>query len=403
MIPRLKPFIGPEELKSLFPKDKNAVEKFEKAFAEGFSTRHALAFPYGRSALWAFFKALGIEGAEVVQPAYTCSVVGHATVLSNNIPVFVDINLHDYNMDLDLFRKAITPNTRAVLPTHIFGYPMDIDSIDQIVHEAESNYGHRIYVIQDCAHSFEAEWQGRSVINAGDGALFGLNISKQITSIFGGMFTTNDEEIASKLLAFREKYYSEKTLLEKIARSIYLPMSVIAFTETVYGLTYWLQNKTGLLKGLTDAYHLDQKIIFPPDYLKCMAAVEAQVGNEQIKKYQHIKARRREIASTYFDQLKTPDTWVLPPQVEGATYSHFVIRVPDRDRVMKLAARQGIQLGQLIEYSMPHLPSYQKYALPDHYPNSLLCSHSMINLPIYPELNEKKIENIVRILKSTDD
>ena len=161
MIPRLKPFVGSEELLSLFQTRKNAVERFEKAFAAEFSTRHALAFPYGRSALWAFFKAMGIEDAEVVQPAYTCSVVGHATVLSNNIPVFVDINLNDYNMDLDLFRKAITPKTRAVLPTHLFGYPMDVDSVNQIVREAENRFGQRIYIIQDCAHSFEAEWQGR--------------------------------------------------------------------------------------------------------------------------------------------------------------------------------------------------------------------------------------------------
>ena len=114
------------------------------------------------------------------------------------------------------------------------------------------------------------------MVNAGDGALFGLNISKQITSIFGGMFTTNDDEIASKLLAFRDQNFSEKSFLEKLARMVYLPLSALAFTDLVYGLTYWLQNNTRLLKGLTDAYHLDQKIIFPPDYLKCMAAVEAQ-------------------------------------------------------------------------------------------------------------------------------
>ena len=398
MIPRLKPFVGSEEFLSLFKTQKNAIEKFEKAFAAEFSTRHALAFPYGRSALWAFFKAMGIQGAEVVQPAYTCSVVGHATVLSNNIPVFVDITLNDYNMDLDLFRKSITAKTRVVLPTHLFGYPMNVDSVNQIVREAESRFGQRIYIIQDCAHSFEAEWQGRSVINTGDGALFGLNISKQITSIFGGMFTTNDDEIAKKLLAFRDQNFSQKSLLEKLARMVYLPISALAFTDPIYSLTYWLQNNTSFLKGLTDAYHLDQKIVFPPDYLKCMAAVEAQVGYEQLKKYNQIKARRRDIASNYFDQLKTPETWVMPPQIEGATYSHFVIRVPDRDRVMKLAARQGIQLGQLIEYSMPHLPSYQKYALPDHYPNSLLCSQSMINLPIDPGLDQRKVMRIIETI-----
>jgi len=306
--------------------------------------------------------------------------------------------LNDYNMDLDLFRKAITPRTRVVIPTHLFGYPMDIDSINQIVREAESRFSQRIYIIQDCAHSFEAEWQGRSVINAGDGALFGLNISKQITSIFGGMFTTNDDEIASKLLAFRDQNFFEKSLLEKLARMVYLPMSALAFTDSVYGFTYWLQDNTSFLKGLTDAYHLDQKIVFPPDYLKCMAAVEAQIGYDQLKKYNQIKARRREIASTYFDELRIPKTWIMPPQIKGATYSHFVIRVPDRDRIMKLAGRQGIQLGQLIEYSMPHLPMYQKYVLQDQFPNSLLCSQSMVNLPINPGLDQRKVMKIIETI-----
>ena len=122
---------------------------------------------------------------------------------------------------------------------------MDVDSVNQIVREAENRFGQRIYIIQDCAHSFEAEWQGRSVVNAGDGALFGLNISKQITSIFGGMFTTNDDEIASKLLAFRDQNYSEKSLLEKFSRIVYLPLSAIAFNDLVYSFTYWLQNNTG--------------------------------------------------------------------------------------------------------------------------------------------------------------
>jgi perosamine synthetase len=401
MIPRLKPFIGLEEIFSILKPEKDAVVKFESAFAAKFSSRHAISFPYGRSALWAFLKANKIEGAEIVQPAYTCSVVGHATVLSNNIPVFVDINLHNYNMDLDLFHKAITPKTLVVLPTHLFGYPMDVDSVTQIVRDAENRFGHRIYIIQDCAHSFEAEWQGKSVINVGDGALFGLNISKQITSIFGGMFTTNDDEIAAKLLSFREQNYSEKTGLEKFSRFLYLPTAVIAFNDLVYGFTYWLQNKTGLLTQLTDAYHLDEKIHFPPDYLKRLSMVEAQVGLEQLKKYKTIKNMRREIASRYFDLLKLPNSWIMPPEVEGATYSHFVIRVPDRDQLMALAVRDGVQLGQLIEYSMPHLSSYQKYSAPDLFPNSFNCSQFMINLPIYPGLSERNIEKIILFINTS--
>ena len=152
MIPRLKPWIGREELSALFQTNQDAVPLFEKAFADAFSAKHALAFPYGRSALWTFLKAMELQDAEIVQPAYTCSVVAHATVLSGNRPVFVDADLNDYNMNLEQFEQAINVRTRAVIPTHLFGYPMNIDEVDAIVKRAEKRFGQRIYIIQDCAH-----------------------------------------------------------------------------------------------------------------------------------------------------------------------------------------------------------------------------------------------------------
>src|SRR5512138_2304565 len=99
MIPRLKPFLGKEEFLAALRPAKDAVANFEQAFAEKFEARYALAFSYGRSALWAFFKALELEKAEIIMPAYTCVVVAHAAVLSGNIPRFVDIDLTDYNMN----------------------------------------------------------------------------------------------------------------------------------------------------------------------------------------------------------------------------------------------------------------------------------------------------------------
>ncbi len=243
MIPRLKPYLGWEEFFALFQSNKDAVPQFENEFAASFGVKHALAFPYGRSALWAFFKAMNIQDAEIVQPAYTCSVVAHATVLSGNRPVFVDANLSDYNMNLEQFSQAMTPQTRAVIPTHLFGYPMDINKVDAIVKEAEKRFGHRIYIIQDCAHSFDTEWQGQPVITAGDGALFGLGISKQITSIFGGMFTTDDDSIAAKMRKYRDATFQSADWLRNLKRALYLLAIYPAFNETLYGLVYWLQEK----------------------------------------------------------------------------------------------------------------------------------------------------------------
>jgi len=398
MIPRLKPFLGKEEILAIFKNREHAVQRFEQAFAAQFHTKYALAFPYGRSALWAFFKAMGIKDAEVVQPAYTCSVVSHATVLSWNIPVFVDIDLTDYNMNLDLFAEAINERTRAVIPTHLFGYPMDIDRVQKIVKDAEEKYGHKIYIIQDCAHSFDARYKGKPVINSGDGAIFGLGVSKQITSIFGGVFTTNNEVTAKKVREFRDGNFRKSTWEKSLLRYLYLLAVYPAFQPAIYGLVYWVQEKTPFLNRLTKAYHLDEKIHFPPDYLNQMTPIEALVGLEQLIKYTAVRSKRIEIAKKYFGEIHSTNEWVLPPEIDGATYSHFVIRTDARERLLESFASHGIQLGQLIEYSMPHQSAYKEYAKDKLFPNSYLCSNSMINLPIYPNLYNNDIDRIISFL-----
>jgi len=398
MIPRLKPYLGKEEILTIFTSRKHAVRKFENAFATQFHSNNAIAFPYGRSALWAFLNALELKGVEVIQPAYTCSVVAHATVLSGNIPVFVDNTLIDYNMDIGLLADAITPKTRVVIPTHLFGSPMDIDKVNDVVHQAEKQYNHKIWIIQDCAHSFDALFKGKTITTAGDGAFFGLGISKQITSIFGGVFTTNDDVTAIKIREFRDKHFHKPPLKKSVFRYLYLLAMYPTFHPLIYGIVYWLQEKTPFLNGLTKAYHLDEKIHFPPDYLDLMTDIEALVGLEQLKKYTAVRSKRIEIAKKYFDEIRLTNEWVLPPEIDGATYSHFVIRTDVRDQLLTLFASQGIQLGQLIEYSMPHHPLYKKYAKDKPFPNSFLCSNSMINLPIYPNLHNINIDRIISFL-----
>lgn len=379
MIPRFKPRIDKDEVLALLRPGKNAVRRFEKEFAKSFGAADAVAFPYGRSALWAFLKAVGVCGADVVTPSYTCSVVAHAVSLSCNNPKFVDIQLNDYNMDLVGLSDAIDENTRAVIATHIFGYPFDLESLESIVKTAESKYGHKIWIIQDCAHSFAATWKGRQVTTSGDVALYGLNISKMITSIFGGMLTFTDKELAARIREWRDAHFREPGRLKPLLRRLYLLAALTAFNEVIYGFTWWLQNKTPFLNRLTKAYHLDDKIHFPPDYLDQMLDVEANVGIVQLQKYDRIIQRRRENAAWYDMNLPDRNDWTLPPIVQGATYSHYVIRTQNRESILRTCAKQKIELGQLIDYNVADLKSYSGIA---HCPNSRAASETVINLPV---------------------
>lgn len=396
MIPRFKPWLDRKELFALFKPNSGAVRRFEDQFAREFGANDAVAFPYGRSALWAFLQAVGVKEAEVILPAYTCSVVAHGITLSGNTPRFVDISLTDYNMDLEKFADAINDKTKAVVATHLFGYPLDIDRVESIIAEAESRYGHKIWLIQDCAHSFGATWKGRLVGASGDVGLYALNISKMMTSIFGGMLTFQDPELADKVRAWRDKNFKRPGKLKAIWRRLYLLAVYLAFNDRIYGLTWWLQQKTSLLNKLTKSYHLDDKVHFPPDYADLMLDVEAMVGMEQLKKYPYIIAKRRETATWYHNNLPSIKGWIFPPLVEGATYSHYVIRVPDRNDEIDKFAKAGIHLGELIQYSVPELDSYHKLS-GSKYSFSQVASYTTINLPNHAELtinSRQKIKDV---------
>ncbi|MEM9025146.1 MAG: DegT/DnrJ/EryC1/StrS family aminotransferase [Bacteroidota bacterium] len=175
MIPRFKPQYGWREWLAAWRFTRGNIPAYEAAFARKFGVEHGTMFPHGRSGMYALFKVWGLEKAEIVCPAYTCVVVQHAVVLSDNVPVFVDCPEGDFNMDLGKLEAAITEKTRCVVATHLFGYPTDLDALGAIVARAEEKYGHKIYVLQDVAHSYGTEWNGRLVTEYGDAAIFGWN------------------------------------------------------------------------------------------------------------------------------------------------------------------------------------------------------------------------------------
>ena len=381
MIPRFKPSLGWSEFSAMFKSNKGKVEKFEKDFAKKFKAVDAVAFPYGRSAQWAFLMAVGIENSEIIMPAYTCSVVAHAVTLSGNKPRFIDISLNDYNMNLDEVELAISKKTRAIIATHTFGYPQNLERLEKIVRDAEGKYGHKIWLIQDCCHAFGAERNGRMIGTMGDVAVYAFNISKMITSIFGGMLTFQDQALANKVRAWRDSHFHKAGWMKGIQRRVYMLAVYVAFNEKTYGLTWWLQEKTSLLNRFTKSYHLDGKIHFPSDYLDHMLEVEAAVGLVQLDKYDTIIARRRANALYYDQYLERQDGWIFPPIIEGATYSHYVVRVPERKHIMTEWVAKGTHLGELIQYSIPLTPEYLTNKN-EACPHSAQASLSTVNFPL---------------------
>lgn len=376
MIPRFKPEIGINELAAVmkFP-DINEIYLFEKEFAKIAGQKHALSFPYGRTGLMLLLEALDLKNKEIICPAYTCVVVPHAVVFSGNKPVFIDCSDHEFNMNLEEVEKQITKKTGAIIVTSLFGYPVDLDKLDEIREKYPE-----IKIIQDCAHSFFAEWKGRPVHKSGIAAVYGLNISKLIISVFGGMISTNNTELYIKLKTLRDHTLRGAGKLKGLRRFLYLLSVYPVFWNPVYSMLNRLE-RSGLIDYFIK-YYDDLKIDMPKDFLKKMTPVEAAVGRANIHKYHCIIEKHKAAAKYYLSHLKNTPEITLPPLIKGATFSHFVVLVKNREDWLFKGKKNNVELGRVIEYSIPEMKAYgghsqKKFPLAGRY------ARTAINFPVW--------------------
>src|ERR1043166_3602195 len=152
------------------------IAEFEQEFRRvlgGSGHVRAVSTEYGRMALYFILKALNIPaGSEIIVPALTFWVVPEITRVAGLKPVFVDIDPYTFTMDPKAAERAITPNTRAILPTHLYGMACDLDPILALAKR------HNLKVVEDCAHSLGAQYKGRMVGTHGDAAFFSFQAFK---------------------------------------------------------------------------------------------------------------------------------------------------------------------------------------------------------------------------------
>jgi perosamine synthetase len=393
MRPRFLIHLNVLELIKIFFSKSN-VRIFEKKFSRHFKLKFPLSFSYGRSAIFCFFKAMGIEKKEIIMPAYTCSVVAHAVTISGNNPRFLDVNFDTFNFDNKDLLKNINKNTAAIILTNTFGVAQNVQEIKKIIKIYEKKFRSKIYIIQDCCHSFDAKYENEKITKYGDIILFSFNISKTITSIFGAITTFNDKKIYQKVKEYRDKNFFKKNTFAKLKRLIYIFLATIFFNQKLYFITYFLQKKTNFLKSLTDDHHLDEKISFPNDYNTLLCDLEAKVGLNQILKYNQIKSKKIKISKFYSNFFKkNKKIKVLKFNVNN-TYSHYPVIVKNKSKVIKIFEKEGIEIGEVIQYSIPDLKPYKNLKRSK---NSSFLSKHVINLPNeykIPEKILKKFESI---------
>jgi dTDP-4-amino-4,6-dideoxygalactose transaminase len=382
MIPRLKPMLGWREIIAAlrFPR-RNDVSRYEHSFATQMGLRYGIAFPYGRTALLILLEALGLRNKEIICPAYTCVVVPHAILLSGSIPVFVDCQKDDFNMDLAHAEAMVSERTGAIISTSLFGHPVNLDQLDGFRRKHP-----QVTVIQDCAHAFSARWKERPVQKEGTAALFSTNISKLMTSIFGGMIATNDPWLAEKVEALRDERLRPATLLKGARRFMYLMAVYLAFRPSCYGITFLLQQRGMLDKWVK--YYDETKVDMPHDYLERMTAIEARVGLAQLSRYDEIIRTRQEMAALWREHLSATQGIRLPPATAGATWSHFPCLVENRTTWKRMWHRNNLELGQVGDYCIPDMPAYQQYRR-GRYPRASYYASHELDFPLVAGVKKK--------------
>jgi dTDP-4-amino-4,6-dideoxygalactose transaminase len=326
------------------------VEKFENEFAKYCGCKYAAGVGNGTDALWVVLLAMGIgRGDEVITTPNSFIATAEAISFSGATPVFVDVLDRTYSMDPELFEKAITPRTKAVIPVHIFGQVSDMDPILEIAKK------HKIYVIEDACQAHGAKYKNKPAGSIGHIGAFSFYPGKNLGA-FGeaGAVTSNDEDLIKKIKMFRDhgqaaKYYHD----------------IIGWNARMDGF-------------------------------------QGAVLNIKLKHLDGWNDERRALAVLYNKLLGDIKEVALPHEADYSRhiYHIFCIRVNDRDGLINHLRNNDIGCG--IHYPVPiHLQKAYKDLSHSKgsFPVAEKSAEEFVSLPMFPGLKEDEIKFVADKIK----
>ncbi|MEX2144509.1 MAG: DegT/DnrJ/EryC1/StrS family aminotransferase [Anaerolineales bacterium] len=307
MIPVFEPVISEDEIEMVVDALRKGevsgtfgryIEDFEGEFAAYVGCQHGIAVNSGTSALHLAVAALDLrKGDEVLVSASTNIATALAALHNGVVPVPVDSEPVTWNLDLDLIEGLITPRTKAIIPVHLYGHPVDMDRLMEI---ASRN---NLTVIEDCAESHGATVRGRMTGSFGHMACFSFYANKVITTGEGGMITTNDAEFAKRVRLLRNLAFTEPRFRHELA-----------------GFNFRM-----------------------PGFV-------AALGLAQFRKIDKIVEEKRRVAKAYVQRLEGVPGLQVPTELEWAKNVYWMVGLvvkPEfgisRDKLAEVLAERGIQ------------------------------------------------------------
>jgi dTDP-4-amino-4,6-dideoxygalactose transaminase len=327
------------------------VKQFEKDYAHFNKIDHAVGISNGLDALHIALMTLGIgKGDEVIVPSNTYIATALAVSYVGATPVFVEPNIHTYNMDATLIEASITPKTKAIMPVHLYGQACEMEPIKAITDK------HNLYIIEDNAQSQGASYNGKLTGSWGDINGTSFYPAKNLGALGdAGAITTNNEVLAQKAMVLRNYGSQKKYYNEVIGHNMRLDECQAAF--------------------------LSVKLKYLHEWTK----------------------QRQQIAVWYDEALKDIEGVKLPARAEHAThvYHLYVIRTSRRDELQAYLNTEDIDT--LIHYPIPpHLQ--QAYGHLGHkkgdFPIAEEIANTCLSLPIWPGMSKEMIEFVANKIKN---
>jgi dTDP-4-amino-4,6-dideoxygalactose transaminase len=363
------------------------IERFESAFAEYIGSAGAVTVPSGRAGFRFTFEALQLdEGAEVICSAFGYPVVPFIVKSLGYKLRFVDCEMQTLGMDPDKLAAAISDTTGAVIATHLYGVPCQIDKIVALA--AASGAA----LLEDCAHCYGAAVGGKKVGSFGAAACFSFETSKVINTMGGGMVTVSDGELGQRIreIAGREPRNGIRWLIKRLSKTSFeaAVTNPLLFNLGVYQALRALSNKKSDDDRFASGYHGDE--ISMAGKMKRYTNYQAGLGLRAMKTVGDVIARREAHAMRLIGQLQDQMHFQQPagPDVV-ANFMLVTALVSDIPEVSARLLRAGIDTKHLYMRDCSGI-----FDTGEDFPNAARAEREVLHIPAHPHLDGADIDRI---------
>lgn len=378
-----------------------SVAKFEAMFADYVGVKHAIGVGSARSGLYLGLKSLHFDNDdEIIMPSYTFYALPLAVMMCGLRPIFVDVDSGTYNIDPSLIREKVNDKTRAILVTHMFGQPCDMDPIIKIADVFN------LIIIEDCAHALGATYKGKRVGSLGDLAIFSFGKGKNLPCFGGGMITLKSDKICANIrrLIDDSSYPTKGNLIKEVISTFafYCLTQRRIFSHITYPLIHFLDfigrdcvdrqiSENMSQEGSRDVFLRKAK----------MVNLQAAAGMEQFASLDLMNRKRRSNAQLLIEQLKKIQnvSFQMSTPWTESTYLYFYIRVLNRENFRKSMLLQRIDTKQADMHCCSNLKAFERYKA--SCPVAERLSLESIEIPNNPFLEKDDILYIAERIKNT--